>query len=104
MGFLLTRFHEVWLFFFFFIMIRRPPRPTLFPYPTLSRSAPAEGSRQVGPPLGLAQAHLGGRGANAGQTADQRDAQRTGELGGQPLRLVEAALALASGKIGRAHV
>src|SRR2546427_10299519 len=25
-------------FFFFFLMIRRPPRPTLFPYPTLFRS------------------------------------------------------------------
>src|SRR6266581_7768817 len=26
--------------FFFFLMIRRPPRSTLFPYTTLSRSAP----------------------------------------------------------------
>src|SRR3712207_9190340 len=26
--------------FFFFLMIRRPPRSTLFPYPPLSRSAP----------------------------------------------------------------
>src|SRR5688572_31836669 len=30
----------VWLFqFFFFLMIRRPPRSTLFPYTTLFRSA-----------------------------------------------------------------
>src|SRR5256885_7002988 len=28
-------------FFFFFLMIRRPPRSTLFPYTTLFRSAPA---------------------------------------------------------------
>src|SRR5438445_12550531 len=29
----------VWLFFFFFLMIRLPPRSTLFPYTTLFRSA-----------------------------------------------------------------
>src|SRR5580700_5924651 len=28
--------------FFFFLMIRRPPRSTLFPYTTLFRSAPAD--------------------------------------------------------------
>src|SRR3712207_7264332 len=30
---------------FFFLMIRRPPRSTLFPYTTLFRSAPARSSR-----------------------------------------------------------
>src|SRR3712207_8259371 len=35
------------LIFFFFLMIRRPPRSTLFPYTTLFRSAPA-GARQGG--------------------------------------------------------
>src|SRR6266496_6806112 len=29
-------------FFFFFLMIRRPPRSTLFPYTTLFRSRPVE--------------------------------------------------------------
>src|SRR2546430_13325913 len=29
------------LYFFFFLMIRRPPRSTLFPYTTLFRSPPA---------------------------------------------------------------
>src|SRR2546427_3727546 len=29
------------MFFFFFLMIRRPPRSTLFPYTTLFRSVPA---------------------------------------------------------------
>src|SRR6266849_9381693 len=29
-----------WLLFFFFLMIRRPPRSTLFPYTTLFRSPP----------------------------------------------------------------
>src|SRR5687768_18381676 len=32
------------LFSFFFLMIRRPPRSTLFPYTTLFRSAAAVGS------------------------------------------------------------
>src|SRR5437899_6467749 len=38
-----TRFHSLisWSFvFFFFLMIRRPPRSTLFPYTTLFRSDP----------------------------------------------------------------
>src|SRR6266571_6181041 len=30
-------------FIFFFLMIRRPPRSTLFPYTTLFRSSPAPG-------------------------------------------------------------
>src|SRR5712675_3353146 len=32
--------HSLWLFFFF-LMIRRPPRSTLFPYTTLFRSGSA---------------------------------------------------------------
>src|SRR2546423_5635449 len=32
---------SLWSFFFFFLMIRRPPRSTLFPYTTLFRSASA---------------------------------------------------------------
>src|SRR5262249_61530076 len=37
--------HIVTIFFFlFFLMIRRPPRSTLFPYTTLFRSAMVEGS------------------------------------------------------------
>src|SRR3989442_12038949 len=31
---------SIFLSFFFFLMIRRPPRSTLFPYTTLFRSAP----------------------------------------------------------------
>src|SRR5438128_8542201 len=33
-------------FSFFFLMIRRPPRSTLFPYTTLFRSAPALAARR----------------------------------------------------------
>src|SRR3712207_9308099 len=38
------------LFVFFFLMIRRPPRSTLFPYTTLFRSVgpPVPGGRQAG--------------------------------------------------------
>src|SRR5215210_8272853 len=42
--------------FFFFLMIRRPPRSTLFPYTTLFRS----------PPTGLLLGRRRGRGAAAG--------------------------------------
>src|SRR2546429_1402840 len=34
--------------FFFFLMIRRPPRSTLFPYTTLFRSVAREGERRPG--------------------------------------------------------
>src|SRR5260370_30032770 len=36
-------------FFFFFLMIRRPPRSTLFPYTTLFRSSPTCHSQSFGP-------------------------------------------------------
>src|SRR2546427_4819218 len=36
------------MFFFFFLMIRRPPRSTLFPYTTLFRSAGARAVRPLG--------------------------------------------------------
>src|SRR6266508_2855090 len=35
----------MYLRFFFFLMIRRPPRSTLFPYTTLFRSAPVAAAR-----------------------------------------------------------
>src|SRR5207249_12293096 len=38
-------------FYFFFLMIRRPPRSPLFPYTTLFRSRPVEPAGDV-PPLG----------------------------------------------------
>src|SRR5437588_8933802 len=37
------------LYFFFFLMIRRPPRSTLFPYTTLFRSACISASSSVRP-------------------------------------------------------
>src|SRR2546430_6099910 len=54
---------------FFFLMIRRPPRSTLFPYTTLFRS-PDAGDRVPG-----AQSGDGGR--------TRRPAPRRGDLGGR---------------------
>src|SRR3712207_9314060 len=46
---------------FFFLMIRRPPRPTLFPYTTLFRSCR--------PWVGATAASVGGRGSPCGDTS-----------------------------------
>src|SRR6266566_9799317 len=43
---ILSRF----VFLFFFLMIRRPPRSTLFPYTTLFRSGEADGQTETAPP------------------------------------------------------
>src|SRR5256885_13082346 len=37
-------------FIFFFLMIRRPPRSTLFPYTTLFRSRAGRRAHRLGPP------------------------------------------------------
>src|SRR6266536_5719442 len=52
--FLMVFFH---LRFFFFLMIRRPPRSTLFPYTTLFRSRPANALNAVPPPNALPSVH-----------------------------------------------
>src|SRR2546430_16950782 len=39
----MLRRHSTSILFFFFLMIRRPPRSTLFPYTTLFRSERAQG-------------------------------------------------------------
>src|SRR5260221_6271827 len=46
------------LHFFFFLMIRPPPRSTLFPYPTLFRSNPVAGAEASlgGKPIGKTDA------------------------------------------------
>src|SRR3712207_9168215 len=51
-------------FIFFFLMIRRPPRSTLFPYTPLSRSGSACAStrraeRSTAPPVRRSPAHRG---------------------------------------------
>src|SRR6266571_8445836 len=40
----------IYFFLFFFLMIRRPPRSTLFPYTTLFRSCPTAPRARTGSP------------------------------------------------------
>src|SRR6266853_5433240 len=67
---------------FFFLMIRRPPRSTLFPYTTLFRSDPGVVGGDEGPDpdpgdlgegLGEGVARLLERGRIAGRREDQRE-------------------------------
>src|SRR5687767_15324627 len=81
----------MFLFSFFFFMIRRPPRSTLFPYTTLFRSPSAAGKSQ---PLGNAggriepqsQQRLGGRivavlhGTDNPRESQLRSEEHTSEL------------------------
>src|SRR5476649_2366339 len=51
LAFQIRRCHHVDAFFcFFFLMIRRPPRSTLFPYTTLFRSPSTRAARADGSP------------------------------------------------------
>src|SRR3712207_8438147 len=59
---------------FFFLMIRRPPRSTLFPYTTLFRSRAAAGAGDGALPRRLGR---GGRGD--GRAADREPGQRRGQ-------------------------
>src|SRR3712207_7302233 len=49
-------------YFFFFLMIRRPPRSTLFPYTTLFRSRRDEAARVQRVPAGCSAVRGGDRG------------------------------------------
>src|SRR2546425_5129766 len=51
--------------FFFFLMIRRPPRSTLFPYTTLFRSSILKPSGRVGG--GVREYDVGARALDAGE-------------------------------------
>src|SRR5437588_8653451 len=63
------------LFFLFFLMIRRPPRSTLFPYTTLFRSI---NSPRCDPPLRRDPAALPRH--QAGRRQDLRSEEHTSEL------------------------
>src|SRR5574337_1375274 len=67
---------QIFILFFFFLMIRRPPRSTLFPYTTLFRSHHATDDR---PPRGPADRVPAGR--------PGRSEEHTSELQ-SPLNLV----------------
>src|SRR2546421_2403518 len=67
---------------FFFLMIRRPPRSTLFPYTTLfrSRRAPGPGWRRVRGALGPCGRVLGRREPAPGRGDRGRSEEHTSEL------------------------
>src|SRR3712207_7505515 len=72
---------------FFFLMIRRPPRSTLFPYTTLFRSDADRGGRRQGEagrrdadPPGGRDGGLRGRRARAAPGSGQRSEEHTSEL------------------------
>src|SRR5437868_12728626 len=67
----LSLFSHIFVFIFFFLMIRRPPRSTLFPYTTLFRS----GGRR----LRRSRRHLRLRHAGAQRLADPEE--RDGDPG-----------------------
>src|SRR2546430_10241770 len=67
--------------FFFFLMIRRPPRSTLFPYTTLFRS-PADGSQSLRPTF--PEARSGSIAVSSAiQTRRRRSEEHTSELQSQ---------------------
>src|SRR2546427_13069533 len=77
---LIRRFGVLSFRLFFFLMIRRPPRSTLFPYTTLFRSR--------GVPVGLPAGHLHRRGPPLGRglrrlPRPQRSEEHTSELQSQ---------------------
>src|SRR5256885_11981503 len=72
-------FKAVYTFlFFFFLMIRRPPRSTLFPYTTLFRSAPSE--QRSGGRHGAGGDRAPWRGGGPGRHAARRSEEHTSEL------------------------
>src|SRR2546430_6376182 len=73
---ILTTAHHMLTFLFFFLMIRRPPRSTLFPYTTLFRSAPRW---RAGSP----RSSSGARRPRAAQPKDERSEEHTSELQSQ---------------------
>src|SRR2546422_5387600 len=62
--------------FFFFLMIRRPPRSTLFPYTTLFRSIKSDMRNAAGSCLGSGHPPI----APAPPTAPERSEEHTSEL------------------------
>src|SRR3712207_9567612 len=69
-----------YIFIFFFLMIRRPPRSTLFPYTTLFRSRGVVGAADPGPDGRGVHAHAAARRLHAARTAvrGERGAVRRG--------------------------
>src|SRR5256885_9463317 len=66
--------------FFFFLMIRRPPRSTLFPYTTLFRSVDLERAAQPGGDAARGGQRLALAGDGGEQHCELRSEEHTSEL------------------------
>src|SRR2546426_7722334 len=98
----------VFLFFFlfFFLMIRRPPRSTLFPYTTLFRSAPYVHRRRPGarePRPGAGRSHPRRAQAAAGAPDRRRDRKST-RLNSSHLVISYAVFCLKKKKKKKKHI
>src|SRR2546430_8490218 len=69
--------------FFFFLMIRRPPRSTLFPYTTLFRSPRPQPARAEQVPQRDFAAHPVAVGVDVRRERDARSEEHTSELQSQ---------------------
>src|SRR5437899_8205240 len=87
----------MYLCYFFFLMIRRPPRSTLFPYTTLYRSRSAPNACFRGPGTGF-----GHHGTRKGLGAFPRSEEHTSEL--QSLRHLVCRLLLEKKKKNRSSM
>src|SRR5437588_6773701 len=67
------------IFLFFFLMIRRPPRSTLFPYTTLFRS-PAGSAREASARVRAAARTADTKTARRSRSTSQRSEEHTSEL------------------------
>src|SRR5260370_22908672 len=75
------RYAHVTFLIFFFLMIRRPPRSTLFPYTTLFRSGSAAGQGQARAALHARQTHARREGPGGDPPAPlHRSEEHTSEL------------------------
>src|SRR6266567_7349321 len=65
----------MFFFVFFFLMIRRPPRSTLFPYTTLFRSGPVTARMASGSALSTSPAPIGASPPGSGPRSEEHTSE-----------------------------
>src|SRR3712207_8283882 len=106
----MRRFYDI-IFFLFFLMIRRPPRSTLFPYTTLFRSLPArphaervQGSTNtLGIDVGVRRGQAAAPGKLKGRGTLRRSEEHTSELQSRQYLVCRLLLEKKKNYILRAH-